>query len=240
MDRLRAEVETLQIIDNPAVLKLLDADIEKRFIVTEYHPLGTLDKHLDRYAGKPVEALIALKPIVAALQRIHHNHGAIHRDIKTENIFVASDNRLVLGDFGIVFSPEGIRLTGCHERVGSHYWMAPWAYKKERLDIDQINATLDIFPLGKVLWSMIAGRSGFAFWECERDENNLEKLFPNAPMVSLVNRQIICRCVVREEKDCIQSAPALPGEIDRLIVTRAYLTVQTLFVRIAFYGWQVP
>ena len=35
------------------------------------------------------------------------------------------------------------------ERVGSHFWMAPWAYEPVRLPIDDIKATLDMFPLAK-------------------------------------------------------------------------------------------
>ncbi|MGD0199812.1 MAG: protein kinase [Bryobacteraceae bacterium] len=215
--RLQAEIEVLQRTSHPAVLRLLDANVDERFIVTEFHPGGTLDKHLARYKGKALEALAALRPLVEALAAIHHQHGAIHRDIKTENIFVATDGRLVLGDFGVVFFTDGQRLTKTYERVGSHFWMAPWAYKNERLAIEQINPSLDIFPLVKVLWSMISGRNGFPYWEWEHDENNLEAMFPDSPMVALINRHVISKCVVREEKDCTAFAPVLLREIDALI-----------------------
>src|SRR5258708_3433558 len=167
--------------------------------------------------GKPLEALVAFRPLVAAIASLHHDHGLIHRDIKTHNILVAADGHLVLGDFGIVFMADGQRLTSTFERVGSHFWMAPWAYKNEQLAIEQINPTLDIFPLGKVLWSMISGRDGVSFWEWNRDENNLEKMFPNNLMMPLVNRDILSKCIVREEKACISHAPVLLREIDSLI-----------------------
>lgn len=215
--RLQAEIEVLQRTSHPAVLRLLHSNVDERFIVTEFHPGGTLDEHLARYKGKPLEALAAFRPLVEALVAMHHQHGAIHRDIKTENIFVATDGRLVLGDFGVVFFTEGQRLTTTYERVGSHFWMAPWAYKNERLAIEQINPSLDVFPLVKVLWSMISGHNGFPYWEWERDENNLETMFPDSPMVAFINRHIISKCIVREEKDCTMPAPVLLEEIDSLI-----------------------
>jgi len=147
-----------------------------------------------------------------------HSQGAIHRDIKPENIFIAASDDLVLGDFGIAFFEEGERLTKTYgERVGSHYWMAPWAYDNVRLELSQVKAPLDIYPLGKVLWSMISGRNGFPFWEYEKADNNLEKLFPNDRSMSLVN-SLLARCVVREEKDCLlSSAVNLRSAVDELI-----------------------
>jgi serine/threonine protein kinase len=129
---------------------------------------------------------------------------------------VARDGRLVLGDFGIVFfKDEGVRLTTTYERVGSHFWMAPWAYDNARLAFDKVNPTLDIYPLAKVLWSMIAGRDGFPYWEHQRDENNLQQLFPQDSAMVLVN-DFLSKCIVREEKDCIQSATQLLEEVDIL------------------------
>jgi serine/threonine protein kinase len=46
--------------------------------------------------------LEAFRALVDGVREIH-KQGAIHRDIKTENIFVATSGELVLGDFGIVF-----------------------------------------------------------------------------------------------------------------------------------------
>jgi serine/threonine protein kinase len=185
--------------------------------VTEYHERGTLDRHLDIFKGDALAALEAYKPLVDAICRIHEK-GAIHRDIKTENIFVTKAGNLVLGDFGIVFLQEGSqRLTTTYERVGSHEWMAPWANKKEKLEQSEINTALDIFPLAKVLWSMIAGRNGPSFWEYDRDENNLATLFPDDPTMPLINQRIFATRIVREERQCDSSAQNLRKDVEELI-----------------------
>jgi serine/threonine protein kinase len=209
--RLQQEVKALMELQHPAVLRLLHAphmSAEEHFIVTEYHPKGTLDKHLLTFKGRPLEALIAFRSLVEGVVAIH-SKDAIHRDIKTQNIFIATDGHLVLGDFGIVFFRDqaGTRYTETFgERVGSHYWMAPWAYEPIQLALEKVSQALDIYPLAKVLWSLVAGRDGFPYWEYDADDNNLEKLFPEDPIMPLVN-ELLAKCVVRHEKDCRSGPP---------------------------------
>jgi len=81
--------------------------------------------------------------------------------------------------------------------------MAPWAYEPKRLE--EVNGRLDVYPLGKVLWSMVAGKNGFMREDWNRPENDLGKVFPDNPSMRLING-ILERSVVREEKDCIKSA----------------------------------
>ncbi len=216
--RLEAEVKALNALKSqPGVLKLLHSNIAERFIVTEYHSRGTLDKHLGRFKGNAPAALKAFRPLVAAVCEIHEG-GAIHRDIKPENIFVSTSGDLVLGDFGIVFfrqSPE--RLTSTFERVGSHEWMAPWAYKRSRLALDEVSPTLDIFPLAKVLWCMIAGENMLRYWEYESEENNLAQLFPYDTLMPLINDRIFAKRIVRHEDACDGSASSLLSAVDDLI-----------------------
>lgn len=215
VNRLITEINALEL-KHPAILKLLYANPGKRFIVTEYHSAGTLATHIGRFRGNVTEALKAFRPLVDAVAKLHQ-HNMIHRDIKTENIFIASDGRLVLGDFGIVFFKDGHdRLTTTYEKVGTSFWMAPWAYKNERLALDQIDPTLDIFPLAKVLWSMIAGKNGFSYWRLMRNENNLEVMFPDDPMMPAINR-VLQSCIAEEEEDCKLRGFGLLDEVDRLI-----------------------
>ena len=228
--RLDKEIAALGTANHPAVLKLLHSNLDKGFIVTEYHPCGTLDVHLDEYKGRALEALVAFRPLVQAVALIHketllnrHVQGAIHRDIKPENIFVGSDGRLVLGDFGIVLFKDGSgRLTETYERAGSRDWMAPWANTHHRLTLEAVNPTLDIFPLGKVLWCMISGRRSLDYWYFKRPQkgsspsNNLEELFPDDVGMAVVN-EILAACVVENEDDCIQSASKLLGMVDQAI-----------------------
>jgi hypothetical protein len=102
------------------------------------------------------------------------------------------------------------------ELVGSDWWMPPWAYKYTRITIDNVNPSFDVYPLAKILWSMISGRDGFPREDYDEDENNLEKIFPADPLMGLVN-SLLAQCVVRHERDCIGSAKDLRSRVDMLI-----------------------
>jgi len=130
-------------------------------MVTEYHPKGSLTKHPEMFKGRSYQALQALRPVVALLAELH-KAGIVHRDIKPQNILVKGSGELVLSDFGIVFLDAADRPTEILERVGSRDWMAPWAHTGRR--VDEVNQSFDVFPLGKVIWSMISGRPMLPFW----------------------------------------------------------------------------
>jgi serine/threonine protein kinase len=68
--RLEREIEALHRIDEPAILKLLEGNVEQRWIATEYHPGGTLARHPERYKGDALAALKAFRPLVAAVARL--------------------------------------------------------------------------------------------------------------------------------------------------------------------------
>jgi serine/threonine protein kinase len=224
LGRLDNEIVALRNISHPSVLKLLHSNIEKEFIVTEYHPLGTLDGHLKTFAGRALEALLAFRPLVEAVSLIH-KRSAIHRDIKPKNIFIASDGHLVLGDFGIVLFKDAVsdRMTQTYDtQVGSRDWMAPWANTHRRLTFEEVNPTLDLYPLGKVLWCMVSGQPTLDLWyfnRCARGarpSNNIEDLFPGDPSMHVVN-EILSKCVVEEEDNCIKSADELLHLVDQAV-----------------------
>jgi len=222
-NRLEKEIAALNKVHHPSLLRLLHSHPDQYFFVTEFHPNGTLDHHLDRFKGRALDALEAFRPLVEAVVALHEE-GVIHRDIKLMNIFVANDGHLVLGDCGIVIFKDGggTRPTETYERVGSRDWMAPWANVAHQIALAEVNATFDIFPLGKVLWCMIAGRQGLEYWYFDRKvranfpPNDLEMLFPDDPTMAAVNK-LLSRCIVEHEENCLKSAHDLLSMVNQLI-----------------------
>lgn len=215
--RLEKEIEVLKVLDHPAVIRMLDSDLDSRILVTEYHSGGTLASSGSRFTGDALSSLKAIRGLVEGVGKIHE-HGAVHRDIKPTNILVTSDGRLVLADFGIVFlgDSEDARITRTFgERVGPSDWMAPWANTHSRLEAEKVRPTLDLYPLGKVLWFMIAGRA-LPFWWWNKPDHNLEKLFPQRPEMAFAN-EIIRMVVVEDEGNCCSDARDLLQAIDQAI-----------------------
>jgi len=215
--RFKREVEVLGGLREPGILQLLQANAEERWMITEYHPGGTLAGQPRRYKGSVLAALEAFRPLVASVAGLHAV-GVVHRDIKPSNLFVAADGRLVLGDFGIVYFEDDRqeRLTDTFERVGARDWMAPWADTGVR--IDDVKLSFDVFSPGKVLWSMVSGRPRLPLWYYARDEHNVEKLFPGEPNMAVIN-VVLKRCVVENERDCLPTAKELQECVDEWLRT---------------------
>lgn len=223
MTRLEREIDVLTRLHHPNIVKLLDSNIEQRWIVMEFLSNGNLADHLSNYKGHAVKALKAVRPLVEGVAILHHA-GLIHRDIKLPNIFVGRDGRLVLGDFGVVFenSEAESRITNTNERIGSRDWIAPWADIRER--IEEPNPKLDVFALSKVIWCMLSGLKSLPLWYHQKDSYDLTRLFREqtsqqvregqTPQMAAIN-WILDSCIVENEADCrVPSARELLGLID--------------------------
>jgi serine/threonine protein kinase len=214
--RFKNEIDALKMMDgDPAVVRALEFDEDEYWLITDYQPGGSLSRHPDLFKGNVLGALQALRPVIAALAKLHQQ-GIVHRDIKPNNIFLGRNNQLVLGDFGIVFFENGQRATELLERVGSRDWMAPWAHTGLR--VDDVKQNFDVFPLGKVLWSMISGRSMLPFWYHRRPEYDLNVMFPNDPAMHGAN-QILDHCIVEHAAD----SPSSAGDV--LLMVNAIIRV---------------
>ena len=81
--------------------------------------------------------------------------GVVHRDVKTDNIFVNSFGSFKLGDFGIA-KQLGSSLSAMSQK-GTNMYMAPEVYRGEPYD-----ARVDIYSLGILLYRMF-NRCRFPF-----------------------------------------------------------------------------
>jgi serine/threonine protein kinase len=215
VQRLRNELFALHLVQHEGLPKLLAANEDERWIVTELFPEGSLERHMDKYKGMVVPALRAFRSLVVAVVSLHME-GFVHRDIKPANIFVRTPEELVLGDLGIVFMPSsGERITMTDERVGPRDYMPPWGDLGERLQ--DVDFNFDVYMLGKLLWCMIAGRLKLPREYHKRNEFNLEMMFPNkASEMALVNR-ILDKCLVEEPVKCLRSAQELLELVDKTL-----------------------
>jgi hypothetical protein len=82
----------------------------------------------------------------------------IHRDIKPGNILLASDGRILLGDFGIAkgAEPDVVDLTSDNIMIGTAKYLAP-----EQVTGAPVDARSDLYSLGVVLYECLAGEVPF-------------------------------------------------------------------------------
>jgi len=86
-----------------------------------------------------------------------HDRGDVHRDIKPENIFVTTDMRAKLLDFGVAKSgqPNEPQLTADGDVIGTQAYVAPESGR------GPIDARADVYSLGVTMYEMLVGRRPF-------------------------------------------------------------------------------
>ncbi len=214
--RIKKEIEAMSKASHPNLLKILDYDKDShKWFVSEYHPKGSLEKEQNKklFTGDFVGSLRAFRPLVEGVSQLHKD-GLVHRDIKPKNVFLDSNDNLVLGDFGLIFftDEQHTRISETFEKVGTRDWMAPWAM---RAKINEVTFNSDVFSLGKLLWAMVSSISILDFWYFDRSQFNLEEMFPKALSIKLAN-PLFKKCIVENPKDCLSDATALLEEIDKI------------------------
>ena len=129
----------------------------KQFMVMEYVPGISLDEFIR--SGGPVPVERALTIFRKALDGIAHAHAhdIVHRDIKPANIMLADSGQVKVMDFGIARALDSQEQLTRHGQVaGTARAMAP-----EQIRGAQADVRSDIYSLGIVLYTLLAGRPPF-------------------------------------------------------------------------------
>ena len=150
------ESRLLQRLRHPHICSYQDSFVDKQknelCVVMTFCPGGDLHGQVKDHQRrrKPVEeAQVAewLLQLTLALQYIHQRH-IIHRDLKTQNVFLMADRSLKLGDFGVsrvLTSPTELAKT-C---VGTPYYMCPELMRRQRY-----SNKADMWALGCVVYEL--------------------------------------------------------------------------------------
>lgn len=139
----------------PTILELKESRIFEGniYMIIEYAENGTLSdwimfqrtKNYKNYKVDPEQILLWMTELFLGLF-ITHEKNLIHRDIKSDNLFLCKDNILKIGDLGIAKAIEKAAYTVC----GTHHYMAPEIHKKGEYDMKA-----DIWAAGIVLYELI-------------------------------------------------------------------------------------
>jgi len=129
------------------------SDDDTLFLAMEYVPGQTLRELMrDQAPMSPARALDLLSPILAALSAAH-DAGIVHRDVKPENVLIATDGKIKVADFGLsrAVSANGNTVTQ-GLLMGTVSYLAP-----ELVTDSAADARSDVYSAGIVLYEMLTG-----------------------------------------------------------------------------------
>ena len=156
------EARILEKLDHPNIIKFKEVFIANKpvktlNIVTEYADGGDLAltiKNQKNEYFKESQILDYFTQICLAIKHIHTKH-IIHRDLKSQNIFLTKNNLVKLGDFGIA---KNLSYTWQKAKtmIGTPYYLSP-----EIVNNKPYSFKSDIWSLGVLLYEMMALKMPF-------------------------------------------------------------------------------
>ncbi|HEY5959860.1 MAG TPA: serine/threonine-protein kinase, partial [Polyangiaceae bacterium] len=161
--RMAREAHAAARLGHPALVRVFDFGWTSRgdpYLVMELVQGETLSALLEREGHiSAIRAVQMLLPVADGL-RLAHDRTIVHRDIKPDNIFMATDPlgrvQPKLLDFGIAKVGPGNndgRLTQIGVVLGSPEYMSP----EQALGADDVDERTDVWSLSVVLYEMVTG-----------------------------------------------------------------------------------
>ena len=161
-ERFLEEIRVTASLQHPHILPLFDSGSAGGLLwyVMPFVDGETLRSRLTREPRLPLDDALRITREVAEALDHAHARGIVHRDVKPENVLLHEGHALV-ADFGIALALEhagGERLTRTGLTLGTPLYMAPEQAAGERA----LDARVDIYALGAVLYEMLVGEPPFA------------------------------------------------------------------------------
>lgn len=164
----------------------VDANHHPPFLVMSYIPGESLQQRLNNLGTFDVVDVLRIGQQVAEGLAAAHAQGLVHRDIKPGNILLERNvERVLLTDFGLARAADDASLTQSGVIAGTPQFMSP-----EQTRGDLVDFRTDLFSLGTVLYTLLAGHSPFRAETamgvlrrvCDDTPRPLREANPNVPI----------------------------------------------------------
>jgi serine/threonine-protein kinase len=174
-ERFRSEVNVIRA----------NNDIQGLLPIIDFHLPDDITSEIPWYVmpvAQPLDEYLTNKNFEIAIQVILelgnilinlHDREICHRDIKPANILIKED-KVCLGDFGLVDYPDRPDLTSPGEQIGAKWTMAP---EMKRNSHTADGKPADVYSLAKTLWILLTDRKdGFEGQYNPNSVNGLSRL----------------------------------------------------------------
>src|SRR5438132_3186316 len=268
-DRLRRfeqEAQAAGALNHPNILAVYDVGTHDGapYIVSELLEGEELREQLNNGSLTQRKALDYAQQIAQGLAAAHER-GITHRDLKPENLFITTDGRVKILDFGLAklrplrsesVSSEidtGKQLTEPGTVMGTVGYMSP-----EQVRGHEADHRSDIFSFGSILYEMLAGQRAFRRDTMAETMTAILKEEPpelsetNAK-ISLPLEKIVRRCLEKKPERRFQTATDLAFALEafstpsssgfetatgmRVATDDRVVEERTWFVRSALFAW---
>jgi len=222
--RFELEARAAAALNHPNIVAVYDVGFDEGtpYIVCELLVGETLRKRLAQGA-LPVPLAVAYSLQIVQGLIAAHDHRIVHRDLKPENLFLTTDGRVKILDFGVAkLQPDDAgrslqeltTVTRSGSVIGTVAYMSP-----EQLRGKSVDHRSDLFSTGTILYEMLTGDLAFK----GETEGMVAVAQENPPEIDLEQagippplQQIVNHCLEKEPDNRFQSARDLAFALDTL------------------------
>lgn len=222
MKQTEQESCLLSKLNHPNIVKFIESFTNSNclFIVMEYADNGDLNKFIQNWKVlnkliPEVQILNIFVQITLALKHIH-DRKILHRDLKSENIFLTTKGICKLGDFGV---SRLLKNTGelAATQIGTPYYMSPEIMLGQRY-----NNKTDIWSLGVIFYELLCLRLPFEGTSIRSLSHNIMNAHPKEPsgLYSPGVKQLLYQMLSKSPKSRPGCTTVLSNQIIKDIVSK--------------------
>jgi WD40 repeat protein len=219
IEQLKREAEAAARLDHPHIVSVYEVGecAGQPFFSMQLIEGGSLADLAQRPTAEPRHCAVLLERAARAIHYAHQR-GVLHRDLKPSNILLDQEGQPHITDFGLAkrIDAEG-SLTNSGALIGTPNFMAPEQAAGQR---NAVTTATDVYGLGAVLYSLLAGRPPFRadslFGTLELIQHQ-EPVPPSRfnPPIGRDLETICLKCLRKEPRERYQSAAELADDLDR-------------------------
>jgi serine/threonine protein kinase len=158
--RFEREAQAVNAFRHPGAVEIRDIDVTEDgapFLVMELLMGESVGDKVQRAGKLPVGEVLRIAEQVLDVLAAAHEQSIIHRDIKPANLFLTTDGRLKVLDFGLARMHEVSSLDGLFTKEGTTLGTTPYM-PPEQARGRAIDARADLFAVGATMFRLLTGR----------------------------------------------------------------------------------
>jgi len=158
VERFKNELRYARRIAHPRVCRLYDLGESglTHFLTMEFVEGEDLKAFIRRSDHLTTPKAVDIGRQIAEGLAEAHRLGVVHRDLKPQNVMIDREGKAKIMDFGLARFAESDGLTGSGLMLGTPEYMSP-----EQVDLKEVDARVDLYALGIILYEMVTGHVPF-------------------------------------------------------------------------------